>query len=110
PDIIVRLDASRTLTRPQLIALKPTINYGSLRLGFLSGSGGNSDVKTSLPDNFDAGVEWYYAPNSYVAINGFYKHLTNFIVGGVHQTTINDVIDPFTGSPARFNITAQLQD
>jgi iron complex outermembrane receptor protein len=108
PQLIVRLDASRTLTRPQLIALKPTINFGSLRRGSLSGSGGNPDLKPYLSDNFDAGVEWYYAPNSYFAIDGFYKHLTNFIVGGVHQQTVNGLIDPFTGQPAIFNITAQV--
>jgi TonB-dependent receptor len=108
PSLILRLDASRTLTRPQLGALKPTINFGSLRRGALSGSGGNPDLKPYLSDNFDVGAEWYYAPNSYFAIDGFYKHLTNFIVGGVHQQTINGLIDPFTGQPAIFNITAQV--
>jgi TonB-dependent receptor len=108
PDLILRLDASRTLTRPQLGALKPTINFGSLRRGSLSGSGGNPDLKPYLSDNFDLGAEWYYARNSYFAIDGFYKHLTNFIVGGVHQQTINGLIDPFTGQPAIFNITAQV--
>jgi len=107
-DLIIRLDASRTLTRPQLIALKPTINYGSLRRGSLSGSGGNPNLQPYLSDNFDAGIEWYYAPNSYVAINGFYKHLTNFIVGGVRQQSFAGLIDPFTGQEAVFNITGQV--
>jgi iron complex outermembrane receptor protein len=108
PHLIFRLDASRTLTRPLLPNLKPTINYGSLRRGSLSGSGGNPDLKPYLSDNFDAGVEWYYAPNSYFAIDGFYKHLTNFIVGGVRQETFPGIIDPFTGQPAIFNITGQV--
>jgi TonB-dependent receptor len=108
PSLIFRLDASRTLTRPQLPNLKPTINYGSLRRGSLSGSGGNPDLKPYLSDNFDAGVEWYYAPNSYLAIDGFYKHLTNFIVGGVRQVTFPGVVDPFTSQPAIFNITGQV--
>ena len=108
PDFDIRLDASRTLTRPQLGNLKPTVNFGSLRRGSLSGSGGNPDLKPYLSDNFDAAAEWYYAPNSYVAIDGFYKHLTNFIVGGVHQETFPGVIDPFTGQLAVFNVTGQV--
>jgi TonB-dependent receptor len=108
PDLIFRLDASRTLTRPLLPNLKPTINFGSLRRGSLSGSGGNPDLKPYLSDNFDAGVEWYYAPNSYVSVNGFYKHLTDFIVGGVVQQSFPGIIDPFTGQEAIFNITKQV--
>jgi len=108
PDFDIRLDASRTLTRPSLGALKPTIGFGSLRRGSLSGSGGNPNLKPYLSDNFDAAAEWYYAPNSYVAIDGFYKHLTNFIVGGVHQTSFPGIIDPFTGQEAVFNITGQV--
>jgi TonB-dependent receptor len=107
-DLDIRLDASRTLTRPSLGNLKPTINFGSLRRGSLSGSGGNPNLKPYLSDNFDAAVEWFYAPNSYVSVDGFYKHLTNFIVGGVHQTTFPGIIDPFTGQLAIFNITGQV--
>ena len=108
PNVIVRLDASRTLTRPLLLSLKPTINFGSLRRGSLSGSGGNPNLKPYLSDNFDAGVEWYYAPNSYFAVDGFYKHITNFIVGGVTQVTFPGLLDPFTGQEAIFNVNAQV--
>jgi TonB-dependent receptor len=108
PNLILRLDASRTLTRPNLGALKPTVNFGSLRRGSLSGSGGNPNLKPYLSDNFDAGIEWYYAPNSYFALNGFYKHLTNFIVGGVHPQSYSGLIDPFTGQEAVFNVNGQV--
>ncbi len=104
----IRLDASRTLTRPQLGALKPTVSFASLRRGSLNGSGGNPTLKPYLADNFDAAVEWFYAPNSYVSIDGFYKHITNFIVGGVHQESFSGVIDPFTGQTAVFNINGQV--
>jgi TonB-dependent receptor len=108
PNLILRADASRTLTRPQLGALKPTVNFGSLRRGALPGSGGNPDLKPYLSDNFDLAAEWYYAPNSYFAVDGFLKKLSNFIVGGVHTQTINGLIDPFTGQLAQFQITAQV--
>jgi len=108
PKLILRLDASRTLTRPQLGDLKPTVNLGSLRRGSLSGSGGNPNLTPYLSDNFDVGVEWYYGRNSYFAVDGFLKNLTNFIVGGVSHQTLNDVIDPFTGQVAQFNVNGKV--
>jgi len=108
PKLIARLDVSRTLTRPNLADLKPTVNLGSLRRGSLSGSGGNPNLTPYLSDNFDVGVEWYYARNSYFAVDGFIKNLTNFIVGGVTTRPINNVIDPTTGQIAQFNINAKV--
>ena len=108
PQLIFRLDASRTLTRPNLADLKPTVNLGSLRRGSLSGSGGNPNLTPYLSDNFDVAVEWYYGRNSYFAVDGFLKDLTNFIVGGVTTRPINNVIDPTTGQIAQFNINAKV--
>lgn len=108
PDLIFRAAASRTLTRPGLGNLRPTVNLGTLRVGSLSASGGNPDLKPYLADNFDAGLEWYYAPNSYFAVNGYLKHITNFIVGGVTRGPIDGVIDPSTGQTAIFSINAQI--
>jgi len=108
PSLLVRLDASKTLTRPALGALKPTVNLGTLRVGSLSASGGNPYLKPYLSDNFDAGAEWYYQRNSYFSVDFYLKHITNFIVGGVSQQTINNVIDPSTGQVAKFNVNAQI--
>jgi TonB-dependent receptor len=108
PQLLLRLSASRTLTRPNLADLKPTVNLGSLRRGALPGSGGNPNLTPYLADNFDVAVEWYYAHNSYFAIDGFLKNLTNFIVGGVSTRTINNVTDPFTGSAAQFSINGKV--
>ncbi|HZV18730.1 MAG TPA: TonB-dependent receptor [Sphingobium sp.] len=108
PNLLFRLDASRTLTRPGLAALRPTVNLGTLRVGSLSASGGNPDLKPYLSDNFDAALEWYYQPNSYFAANFFLKHISNFVVGGVSSQTINNVIDPSTGQVAKFNVNSQV--
>jgi len=108
PELILRMDASRTLTRPGLGNLRPTVNLGTLRVGSLSASGGNPDLKPYLSDNFDAGLEWYYQKNSYFAINAYLKHISNFIVGGVTRGPIDGVIDPSTGATAIFSINAQV--
>jgi len=107
-NLLLRLDASRTLTRPALGALTPNVNPGTLRRGSLAASGGNPDLKPYLSDNFDAALEWYYQRNSYFAVDFFLKHITNFIVGGVSTQTINGVIDPNTGAVAQFQVTSQV--
>jgi len=103
PNLLVRLDASRTLTRPGLGNLKPNFSLGTLRVGSLSASGGNPNLKPYLSDNFDAGAEWYYQRNSYFAVDFYLKHISNFIVGGVTTQSIDNVKDPSTGNTALFN-------
>ncbi|WP_240609550.1 TonB-dependent receptor [Phenylobacterium deserti] len=108
-ELHLRLDASRTLTRPGLTLLTPVTNVGvGQRVGALTASGGAPGLRPYLSDNYDAAVEWYYAPNSYAAANVFIKHVTNFIVGGTQRQTINGVIDPTTNQPAQFSVTQQV--
>ncbi|MDF0487636.1 TonB-dependent receptor [Sphingomonas sp. H39-1-10] len=107
--LILRVDASRTLTRPGLSLLTPVLSVGSgQRVGALTASGGNPNLKPYLSDNFDAAVEWYYQRNSYLSVDFFLKNVSNFIVGGVSRQTINNVIDPTTGQPASFAVTTRL--
>ncbi|WP_454715567.1 TonB-dependent receptor [Caulobacter segnis] len=107
--IHLRLDASRTLTRPSLNLLTPVASVGTgQRVGALTASGGSPSLKPYLADNFDAAVEWYYKPNSYASVNFFIKDVSNFIVGGTQRQTINGVVDPTTGQPAIFSVTQQV--
>jgi TonB-dependent receptor len=105
----LRFDASRTLTRPAINFLTPVLNVASIpRVGALTATGGNPALKPYLSDNFDLALEWYYAPNSYAAINGFVKDVTNFIVQGTQRQTINDVIDPSTGQKAVYTVSQRV--
>ena len=105
----LRLDASRTLTRPAINLMTPVLNVGSLpRIGALNANGGNPALKPYLSDNFDFGVEWYYRQNSYLAADFFTKNVTNFIVQGSQRQTINDVVDPSTGQKAIYTVTQQV--
>lgn len=102
----LRLDASRTLTRPAINRMSPVLNVGALpRIGALSANGGNPALKPYLADNFDLAVEWYYQQNAYLSVNLFTKDVTNFIVQGSQRQTINDVIDPSTGQPAVYTVS-----
>ncbi|HEU4653785.1 MAG TPA: TonB-dependent receptor, partial [Steroidobacteraceae bacterium] len=106
----LRFDASRTLTRPAINTLSPVLNVGSLpRIGSLTATGGNPDLKPYLSDNFDAAVEWYYQPNSYAAVNLFVKHVTNFIVGGTQRQVISPTLmDPSTNAPAVYTVSQRV--
>jgi iron complex outermembrane receptor protein len=108
PKLHLRFDASRTLTRPGLTNLNPVLNLGGLRVGALTATGGNPDLKPYLSDNFDAAVEWYYQRNSYIAVDFFLKHVTNFIVGGVSRQNFQGLVDPSTSTLAVFNVTSQV--
>ncbi|MDE1918910.1 MAG: TonB-dependent receptor [Sphingomonadales bacterium] len=109
PKLHLRLDGSRTLTRPGLSSLNPVLNVGSgQRVAALTASGGNPNLKPYLSDNFDAAAEWYYAPNSYFSVDFFLKHVSNFIVAGVQRQTINGVVDPTTGQLAQFSVSQKV--
>ena len=108
-DIAIRLDASRTLTRPNLAYLSPVLSVsGTQRVGALVASGGNPQLQPYTSDNLDLSAEWYYMPNSYFSVDGFVKNVSNFIVGGANKQTINGVIDPTTGAPGQFTVSTNL--
>ena len=93
PELIGRLAAAETMTRADYSALSgaasllppgtfqpgvpstctaPTVNCGS-------GSGPNPYLKPIVSNNFDAGLEWYFAPRSLLAATLFYMDLKNYI-------------------------------
>jgi TonB-dependent receptor len=110
-DLQVRVDASRTLTRPPLNNMTPNTSYGG-RTGSLTATSGNPTLQPFLSDNLDMTTEWYYAPNSYVAGNAFLKTVSNFVVNSTSNLSFpnpvdpNTVIDPYTGQVAVFRLTA----
>lgn len=108
-EIDIRLNASRTLSRPPLNFLSSSMSFASSeRVGSLVASGGNPGLKPFLSTNLDATAEWYYASNSYLSLNAFLKNVTNFIVSSTASQTINGVIDPTTGMPARFRVSTYI--
>ena len=106
-DLVLRIDASETLTRPGLNLLAPNLSLGG-RVGALGGSGNNPYLKPYLSKNFDIAEEWYFAPNSYFSVDTFFKEVSNFVVTGISQQTANGVIDPYTGKVAVFSLSSQV--
>jgi iron complex outermembrane receptor protein len=98
-NIIARLGVSRSLTRPTMGQLSPSLVLNTTRQGGdLRASSGNPNLKPFESNNFDLTLEWYYQSLSYLSASYFKKKVSNFIVSTVTQTNINDVTDPSTGT------------
>ena len=87
PELIGHLAAAQTMTRPDYSALStgtsltPPANYlcpgGQQCSG--SGSGSNPYLKPIVSSNFDATLEWYFAPRSLLSGSLFVMDLQNYI-------------------------------
>ena len=97
PDLKVRFDASRTLTRPPLNEITPTLPDAAVLVA-PTGTVNNPGLLPYLANNFDLGVEWYYGANEYLAVDTFFKHVSHFPEQVTHNVTLNNVQDPMTGT------------
>jgi iron complex outermembrane receptor protein len=79
-DIVARLSASRTVTRPQVRDLAPRTNFDVLRPASLDASGGNPNLRPYTSTNFDLSFEWYPTRTTTVSVAAYYKNIRDFIV------------------------------
>ena len=83
PKLVGRLAASRTMTRADYTDLAGAVSLNGQNG---TGSGGNPQLKPVRSSNFDASLEWYFAPQSLLELGVFYMDLTSYI--GYGQTTV----------------------
>src|SRR5690606_28977298 len=74
--LVARVAVSRTLTRPDYSALTGALNLNDLAL---SGTGGNPYLDPIVSTNFDASLEWYFAPRALLSAGVFYMDLKDYI-------------------------------
>jgi iron complex outermembrane receptor protein len=89
-DLVARFAVAKTMTRPDYSALAASVNLGippatPAEIG--SGSGGNPELEPIRSTNFDAGLEWYFAPNSLLGLGLFYMDLDNYVSFGTERQT-----------------------
>ena len=80
PKFQMRLAAYKTLTRPAIGDLAPSLSYDTLRPATLTASGGNPDLKPYRATNYDASLEWYPTSTTTVSAAVFHKTIDDFIV------------------------------
>ena len=102
-DLIARLVASQTITRPTLDSMSPVTVIGTTRQGGnLTSSSGNPELEPFTSDNLDLSLEWYYTDASYISAGYFRKDVVNFIINSTEDLTFeladgSLLTDPSTG-------------
>jgi len=99
-NLIYRLSFSKTLTPPQLSNLYAGESFGT-RPYDLTITKNNPQLQPYTSRNFDMGLEWYLDDASYVALEGFYKKVSNFtttVSGPVEFLTNTTTGQPFIWS------------
>lgn len=105
PDVILRLAASKALSRPQNGYLRNFLNV-NLGNGAFFGQTGNPFLKPVTAWNFDASAEWYFSRVGSLTFNAFYKEVSNFFYQSRvrRDVTNNGVTFPVTVTgPANFD-------
>jgi iron complex outermembrane recepter protein len=84
PDLVARFAAAETMTRADYSQLAGAVSLSppGTAAGTGSGTGGNPDLKPILSNNFDAGLEWYFAKQSLLSATLFYMDLKNYVSFG----------------------------
>ncbi|MFS2007479.1 TonB-dependent receptor [Duganella sp. CT11-25] len=77
-DMLLRLAASKTETRPTLNQMGVDNWYGG-RFGDVQTGGGNPYLKPMQSKNFDVSYEWYLSKTNYVSAAVFVKHVSDFL-------------------------------
>ncbi|MDV3458162.1 TonB-dependent receptor [Sphingomonas sp. HF-S4] len=85
----IKLGAAQTMVRPRLdqerITQAVNIDFAKIGLGSapqnspFSSEGGNFALKPYKSTNIDVSFEKYFAGGGYLALTGFFKHLTDFV-------------------------------
>jgi len=86
----LRLVAAKTITYPGFGQLNPSIslNPGTINRAGAAASG-NPNLKPIKSNNYDASLEWYFAPSGYVSGGVFYRDINGYIQNYVTDVTIN---------------------
>ena len=77
-DMLLRLAASKTETRPTLSQMGVDNWYGG-RFGDVQTGGGNPNLKPMQSKNFDVSYEWYLSKTNYVSAAVFVKNVSDFL-------------------------------
>ena len=112
-DIVTRFSVSSTMTRPDFGALAGTVSLTDpVNIGDVGrGNGGNANLQPIISNNYDASVQWYFAPRALVSAGVFYMDLRNYVGYGKYSGQfINATKSERTGTAVfdSYEITAPI--
>ena len=111
-DLVARFSYSKTIARPSLGNLDPSVSgYGltGSTLNTVNKPGANANNPLLQPlqsNNVDVSVEWYFDSASYVSAGVFEKRVNNFVGTQKTQRTIGDIRDQTAGPRAQAALAA----
>lgn len=85
---VARFAASQTMTRPDYSALAGSVSADDLTH---TGSGGNPKLKPLISTNFDAAVEWYFAPRGLLSAGVYAMNLKDYVSFGNQVRSFKDL-------------------
>jgi len=102
-NLIGRLSYSKTIARPNYNNLYTATTVGgpprpTNNGGIPGASVGNARLRPLESDNFDASLEWYFKPDSYISVAFFDKRVRNFIGNGQFTSDLFGLRDPSSGA------------
>ena len=107
-DIKGRASFSKSIARPSYgnLYAGPTAGNptGSVLYGEEFRAAGSSQNPSLMPlesDNIDFGVEWYFAPSSFVGVTYWNKRVKNFVGNTVVEENLYGLTDPTSGPDAQ---------
>lgn len=93
-ELQLRAAVSKTRTRPNFQDLVPAITLGAPPPGGVGtdsspypASGGNPFLNPFTSWNYDAAIEYYFAPQGFVSLSGFHRELKGFIQQNTYRFT-----------------------
>ena len=90
PDLILRGAASETIAYAPYNEYAPYFESNDT-IAPLTATAGNPNLKPYKSVNFDVSGEYYFNPESVIAVSGFYKNVLNYVV---NASTVQSVINP----------------
>ena len=113
----IKLGAARTMIRPRLdqerITQAVSIDFSKIGLGSapqnspFSSNGGNFALKPYQSGNIDVSFEKYFRGGGYLALTGFFKHLTDFVDPNDSVLYDFSALLPVLPAPQRAIVVAQ---
>ena len=112
-DLIFRLAGSKVLSRPDNGYIRNYFTASIDSSGNFTGTSGAPELVPATAWQFDASLEWYFAPVGSDTLNGFYKSIDNFFFQSVRDETITNSSgesrDIQIRGPANFDGTGKIK-
>ncbi|CDG84767.1 TonB-dependent receptor [Janthinobacterium agaricidamnosum] len=84
PQLVARAAVAKTMARADYSALVGAVNLNDQ---LLTGTGGNPDLKPIRSTNYDATLEWYFAPKAMLSVGAFYMDMSSYVTFGTAPVT-----------------------